>query len=35
VIVNHGRAVATGTIEELAALGSGNLEDVFLELTRT
>ncbi len=35
VILNHGRSVASGTIEEMQLLGSGTLEDVFLEITRT
>jgi ABC-2 type transport system ATP-binding protein len=34
VILNAGRVVASGTIEELQALGSGTLEDVFLAITR-
>jgi ABC-2 type transport system ATP-binding protein len=34
VILNKGRAVASGTIDELHALGTGTLEDVFLEITR-
>ena len=34
VILNKGRAVAGGTIEEMHALGAGTLEDVFLEITR-
>jgi ABC-2 type transport system ATP-binding protein len=34
VILNAGRVVASGTIEELHALGSGSLEDVFLAITR-
>jgi ABC-type multidrug transport system ATPase subunit len=34
VIVNAGRVVASGTIDEIQALGSGSLEDVFLEITR-
>jgi ABC-type multidrug transport system ATPase subunit len=35
VIVNHGRVVASGTIGEVQALGSGSLEDVFLEITQS
>jgi ABC-type multidrug transport system ATPase subunit len=37
IILNHGRAVASGTIDEMRALGSGSgtLEDVFLEITRS
>jgi ABC-type multidrug transport system ATPase subunit len=34
VILNRGRTVASGTIDEMRALGSGTLEDVFLEITR-
>ena len=34
VILNGGSVVASGTIEELHALGSGTLEDVFLAITR-
>jgi len=33
VIVKSGRTVATGTIEQISALGTGSLEDVFLEIT--
>jgi ABC-2 type transport system ATP-binding protein len=33
VILNAGQVVASGTIEELHALGSGTLEDVFLAIT--
>ncbi|GAC1408788.1 MAG: hypothetical protein NVSMB64_17370 [Candidatus Velthaea sp.] len=33
VIVKQGRTVATGTVDELAALGPGSLEDVFIEIT--
>jgi len=35
VILNNGRMVASGTIDEIHALGVGTLEDVFLEITRT
>lgn len=35
VILNKGRSVASGTIDEIHALGAGTLEDVFLEITRT
>lgn len=37
IILNHGRTVASGTIDEMRALGSGSasLEDVFLEITRS
>jgi ABC-type multidrug transport system ATPase subunit len=35
IILNAGRAVASGTIDEMRALGSGSLEDVFLEITRS
>jgi ABC-2 type transport system ATP-binding protein len=34
VIVNKGRSIASGTIDEMRALGTGSLEDVFLEITR-
>jgi len=34
VILNKGNVVASGTIEEMRSLGSGTLEDVFLEITR-
>lgn len=34
VILNRGRAVASGTIEEVRALGTGTLEDIFLDITR-
>jgi ABC-type multidrug transport system ATPase subunit len=33
VILNAGQVVASGTLEELHALGSGTLEDVFLAIT--
>jgi ABC-2 type transport system ATP-binding protein len=33
VILNKGRTLASGTIDEMRALGSGSLEDVFLEIT--
>jgi ABC-type multidrug transport system ATPase subunit len=35
IILNHGNVVASGTIEEMRALGSGSLEDVFLDITRS
>jgi ABC-2 type transport system ATP-binding protein len=35
VILNRGRLIASGTIEEMRSLGSGTLEDVFLEITRS
>jgi ABC-2 type transport system ATP-binding protein len=35
VILHSGRVVASGTIDEIQALGSGTLEDVFLEITRS
>jgi hypothetical protein len=34
VVLNRGRAVATLAIDDLHTLGTGSLEDVFLELTR-
>ena len=34
VIINRGRDVASGTLEQVRSLGSGTLEDVFLQLTR-
>ena len=34
VIVHDGRDVASGTIAQIRSLGSGTLEDVFLNLTR-
>jgi len=33
IILKDGRAVATGTIEEIRSAGTGSLEDVFLEIT--
>ena len=33
VILKSGRTIAVGTIEEIQALGTGSLEDVFLEIT--
>jgi ABC-type multidrug transport system ATPase subunit len=33
VILNAGLVVASGTIDELHAMGSGTLEDVFLAIT--
>ena len=35
VVVNAGRTIATGTVDELRTLGRGSLEDVFLEITGT
>ncbi len=33
IVLNHGKLVASGTIGELRALGSGSLEDIFLDIT--
>ena len=33
VVLNHGTVVASGTVDELRALGTGSLEDVFLDIT--
>jgi ABC-2 type transport system ATP-binding protein len=33
LIINRGRIIAAGTIDELRAGGGGSLEDIFLELT--
>jgi ABC-2 type transport system ATP-binding protein len=33
IVLNHGNVVASGTVEELRAQGSGSLEDVFLDIT--
>jgi ABC-2 type transport system ATP-binding protein len=35
IVLNHGKLVASGTIEELRAQGSGSLEDIFLDITST
>jgi ABC-2 type transport system ATP-binding protein len=35
LVLNHGKLVAGGTIEELRAHGSGSLEDIFLDITAT
>jgi len=35
IVLNHGRIVASGTIEELRAGHAGSLEDIFLDLTGT
>jgi ABC-2 type transport system ATP-binding protein len=35
VVLNRGRSVASGTIDEMRLLGSGTLEDIFLEITRS
>jgi ABC-2 type transport system ATP-binding protein len=35
IVLNHGRVVVSGTVEELRAHGSGTLEDIFLDLTGT
>jgi ABC-2 type transport system ATP-binding protein len=33
IVLNHGKLVASGTIDELRAQGSGSLEDIFLDIT--
>jgi ABC-2 type transport system ATP-binding protein len=33
IVLNHGTVVASGTVEELRAQGTGSLEDVFLDIT--
>jgi ABC-2 type transport system ATP-binding protein len=33
LVLNHGKLVASGTVEELRAHRAGSLEDIFLELT--
>ena len=33
IVLDRGRTVAAGTVEAIRALGSGSLEDVFLEIT--
>lgn len=33
LVLNHGRLVASGTVEELRANHTGSLEDIFLDLT--
>jgi ABC-2 type transport system ATP-binding protein len=35
IVLNHGKLVASGTIDELRAQGTGSLEDIFLEITST
>jgi ABC-2 type transport system ATP-binding protein len=35
IVLNHGKLVASGTIDELRAQGSGSLEDIFLDITGT
>jgi len=35
VVLDRGRTVAGGTVDEIRALGEGSLEDVFLEITST
>ena len=35
LVLNHGKLVASGTIEELRAHHAGSLEDIFLDLTGT
>ncbi len=34
IVLHGGRAVASGTLDAIRALGSGTLEDIFLDLTR-
>lgn len=33
-IINHGKLIALGTMEELQASYGGNLEEIFLEVTQ-
>jgi ABC-2 type transport system ATP-binding protein len=33
VVLNRGTVVASGTVDELRALGTGSLEDIFLDIT--
>ena len=33
IVLNHGKLVGSGTVDELRAQGSGSLEDVFLDIT--
>jgi ABC-type multidrug transport system ATPase subunit len=35
IVLNHGKLVASGTIDELRAQGTGSLEDIFLDITST
>jgi ABC-type multidrug transport system ATPase subunit len=35
IVLNHGKLVASGTVGELRAQGTGSLEDIFLDITRT
>lgn len=35
IVLNHGKLIASGTIEELHANKTGSLEDIFLDLTST
>jgi ABC-type multidrug transport system ATPase subunit len=35
IVLNHGKLVASGTIDDLRAQGSGSLEDIFLDITST
>jgi ABC-2 type transport system ATP-binding protein len=35
IVLNHGKVVASGTIEELRSANAGSLEDIFLDLTGT
>lgn len=35
IVLNHGKLIVSGTIEELRANNAGSLEDIFLDLTST
>jgi ABC-2 type transport system ATP-binding protein len=35
IVLNHGKLIVSGTIEELRANKTGSLEDIFLDLTST
>jgi ABC-2 type transport system ATP-binding protein len=35
IVLNHGKLVASGTVDDLRAQGSGSLEDIFLDITST
>jgi ABC-2 type transport system ATP-binding protein len=35
IVLNHGKLIVSGTIEELRANNAGSFEDIFLDLTRT
>jgi ABC-type multidrug transport system ATPase subunit len=35
IVLNRGKVVASGTLDELRAQGSGSLEDIFLDITGT